>query len=134
MEPVYYYGQHKIIIEKDIFWTQTKGDVSVEEGRQCLEILSQHVAEIAPRPVYVLSDATQVGQIASGSRKLWTMFFKSHRIGGVAIYGGSIMVRAVSQMMLSAGRLVHLIDPSIAFFSTEQEARHFITQLRATQP
>lgn len=88
---------------------------------------------VPDRPVYVLRDGRQGGDISAKSRARIIEISNPQRLAAVVSYGASFRRRIIVSMLMRALRTFKNAAPDAAFFDTESEARAFIAMHR-TRP
>jgi len=83
-------------------------------GKDCFE---KKLAE------YVLIDLQSSTEFSSAARKIWVEFLQDGRIKKTAIFGGNVFVRTLASFVIAAAG-----KKNISFFSTEEEARAWLSQ------
>ncbi len=121
-------GKHSIGLEGDMILFKTDGLLTVAEIHQIHAIAERLMA--GRNDLFVLSDASSAGGTEPDVRKLMVEWFQSHSFTAAATYGGSMITRAVSSLIMNAVRIVNKKIIPIAFFKTEAEARRWLAGLR----
>lgn len=83
---------------------------------------------------YVLVDSSRAGPLSPETRRWIAEWNKAHRISGVAIYGSSLVMRALFTLVLQAISLLRRQPVPYSFLKTEGEAREWLTTLPRPWP
>lgn len=121
-------GKHSIGLEDDMILLRCDGFMTVAEITELHTIADRLMA--GRGDLYVLSDGTNAGNSEPETRKLIVEWFQSHSFSAAASYGGSMIHRAISALIVNAVRIVNKKIIPMSFFKTEAEARRWLDTLR----
>ncbi len=130
-QPVGQIAKHAYSIEGDLLYIVNHGPFTGEEALSFLAIYDQ--VYDAHGYLLLLLDLRESGPAASDARRVlvdWTK--KRAPTMAVAAISGSLIARTTVTLMSSAMRMINNAMPLLAFFSTEAEARAWLSQHRPT--
>lgn len=120
---------HTVRFEGDFTVVTLLGQLTVPDA----ELLSAAYDQELQRHRYLLLLVDLAGSSGASSeaRRTLVMWAKPHgTVISAAAYGGSVFVRSFMKLMNGAVRMLSGKQPALEFFSTEAEARHFLTKER----
>lgn len=121
-------GLHVVSRERDLHLIRLKGALSQDEAEAFHRGMAQTLARYGS--AYVLVDSSQAGSISPQTRRWIAEWNTSHQVGGVAVFGSSLVVRTVITLVLNAIALLRRQAVPSVFVKTEAEARTWIASLR----
>jgi hypothetical protein len=121
-------GLHEVSRERDLHLIRLRGALSEDEAAAFHSGVARTIARYGS--AYVLVDSCQAGSISPQTRRWIAEWNQTHPVGGVAIFGSSLVVRAVLTLVLNAIALLRRQAVPSVFVKTEAEARAWIASLR----
>jgi hypothetical protein len=124
-------GRHRIRIEPpDLCFVTNNGDISIEDAAA----LMSRVGAVAGvnRRVFLLFDVTRSGNMAPEARKAVVDTLGKLPVGGIAIFGATFTIRVVATLILKAIGIIYPSAPAAHFFSSEAEARAWLSERRSS--
>lgn len=103
-------------------------DFSLDDLERMFRICEQVEAEHGY--FLMLSDASNLGNLSSELRRRSAEWGRSHRSGGYATYGGSLVARTVITLLVRGIGLLRKREAPVEFFSTEAAAREWLAARR----
>lgn len=129
MDPDILIGKHRLRLEPpDIMFVTNDGDVSAEEATAIsaqLEAFAQ-----GKDLLLVLFNVERGKSVAPQARKEIVDSMSRLPVGGVAMVGAAFSQRVLATLMSKAMLLLHPAAPPLRFFSTEAEARAWLSERR----
>lgn len=121
-------GLHRASIElPDILHVHYVGDVGLDDFKRLDSLVVQFPGT---GRVYVLRDGREGGQTTLETRAYMARAARVDRLRAVVSYGTSFRARTLIDMSNRAIKALRQEGPELAFFETEEEARHWIAQCR----
>lgn len=120
----YRFGMHTVSVDGDVAFARFIGDESPEEATEIAKLLEGYMARL-PR-LYVMCDVHEMGEVSSGTRRAWILWFKSHNPEAVVITGAGIGIRTVVKLIVGATRVFTGKEPRFVLVGTENEGRAWI--------
>lgn len=122
------FGQHVAWAEEDTFFDTPRGDISLTEMRQMLDL----VEEIKQRQgrVFVITKVRELGAISPEARRMCAQWALQNPISAAAVVGASVATRALLTLVLRAMNLFHPKNMPVRFCSSEEEARLWVAEQR----
>lgn len=121
-------GLHVVSRERDLHLIRLRGALGQDEAEAFHEGVARTIARYGS--AYVLVDSSEAGSIAPQTRRWIAEWNKAHPVGGVAIFGSSLVVRTVLTLVLNAIALLRSQAVPSVFVKTEAEARTWLASLR----
>jgi hypothetical protein len=130
-EREWHFGTHHAWFESpDVLWTKIKGETTHQDGVVLLELYRELGSQ---RPIFVVTDLTEATSVDMRARDHVSWNLRITWFRGAAYIGAGLVQRAVASSMSFLHSLTGKQTPTLAFVSTEAEARAFIAQERASQ-
>jgi hypothetical protein len=123
-------GNHRVYFEQpDVFFIVANGDISVSDVLRIHEAIAAF--EEDKEYIFVLMDASRLGAMEPGARKVGTRPEASRRMRGLVVFSASFTQRIVIMLIAKAFALLKKDDRlAIGSFETEAEARAWIDERR----
>ena len=121
-------GTHRARIEEDTIFLQFIGDVTLEHTR-ALSLLQEQILAKHGR-LFSVTNLHEVGNFSADGRRFLGEWNKKFSVAGVAQYGGTLMGRVMSVLMIGAIRALGGHVPEMKNVSNEDEGRAWINELR----
>lgn len=121
-------GLHVVSRDRDLHLIRLKGVLSQDEAEAFHNGVAQTLARYGS--AYVLVDSSQAGSISPQTRRWIAEWNKAHQVGGVAIFGSSLVIRTVLTLVLNAIALLRSQAVPSTFVKTESEGRAWLASLR----
>jgi hypothetical protein len=122
-------GKHEICVENDVVLCRYHGAVSIEEII-AIHTLIERQMSVHGR-LFQLCDLSDMDDLNRDVRAWIAKWSKEHRLAGLALFGGSLVVQVAATMIERVARLLHRSDtPPVYFCRTEAEARAWLEQKR----
>lgn len=125
-------GAHMIRTEApNVIFLRDRGDVSPSEMSAIIEEARKLAATSGAPPLW-LNDTSELGNVPAETRKVLVRSDLLLILGAVAVFGASLSQRVIARLVLNAARLAHPGHPlpPVSFFSSEAEARAWLTSVR----
>lgn len=122
-------GQHEFNAEGDILFCRLRGDFTVEDVIPMLKLAEEVEAKYGY--YLTIADIRELGHVHPAVRQHGAQWARSHNPAACACYGGSLLARAIVTLTMRAITLVRRQPSPVVFFSTEADARSWLTERRA---
>jgi hypothetical protein len=122
-------GQHVTARERDLVSIRLRGPLSLEEAQGFHAAVARTLARYGT--AFVLVDSSQGGSLSPETRRWIAEWNKSHKVTGVAIFGSSLVVRALLTLVLNAIALMRREAVPSVFVKNEAQARAWLAALRS---
>jgi hypothetical protein len=117
-------GRHECWQEEDLFGVRFHGPILGDDARGLLALLGKLLEERGR--CLLLGDMRDMTGFDSSARREVAHWNRDHKLTGVAVYGGSFAIRAVSMLALKAIKLLGRDPDEVVFVADEAEARRWL--------
>lgn len=117
-------GRHEGWQEDDLVGVRFHGPITGEDARTFLALFG--ALQQARGRCLLLGDMRDMTGFDADARREVAQWNRTHKLTGVAVYGGSFPIRAVSTLALKAIKLVGRDPEEVLLASDEAEARRWL--------
>lgn len=133
MGPQQHIGQHEISIENDVIVCRYRGPLSLAEVAAIHGIIQAQLS-VQPR-LFQICDLRDMDGLSREVREWIAKWSKEHRLAGVVLFGGSLVMQVAATMIERVARLLYRSDtPPVYFCRSEAEARAWVERQRLAPP
>lgn len=127
LQPPRQVGLHTISRERDLNIITLRGPLSLEEAKVYHAMVEASLAQYCS--AYVMVELTEGVSLGPETRRWIADWNQRHQVNGVAIYGGSLVMRAMLTLLLNAIALLRRQRVPSVFVKTESDARAWLAAL-----
>lgn len=132
LQPPTQVGLHTITRERDLNIIKLRGPLSIDEAKVYHAMVEGSLQRYGS--AYVMVDSTDGVSLAPATRRWIAEWNQQHRVNGVAIYGGGVVMRTLLTLLLNAISLLRSQRVPSVFVKTEADARTWLAALTRRSP
>ena len=117
-------GVYRLKWEDKVLHIQHVGNATKEDVLWVFDQIAAQAAQVGP--VDILLDHTQAGSIAPEARKVATQHAAVQHVRYIAIFGFSLVTRAMATLAIRSLMLLSKKNYEVGFFNTASEGRAWI--------
>lgn len=113
-------------VSKNILKIEFIGDITNEDAQENSAEIDELLEKATPsHPIHFLVDASRMGKVSSGARRVFTQRNQNPRIGSTALVGMNRAIRVLAIFIAKAsGR-----EDNMRFFDSEESALEWLKSL-----
>lgn len=122
-------GQHEISIENDVILCRYRGPLSLDEVAAVHAIIQAQLS--VQQRLFQICDLRDMDGLSRDVREWIAKWSKEHRLAGVGLFGGSLVMQVAASMIERVARLLYRSEtPPVYFCRSEAEARAWVERQR----
>lgn len=121
-------GSHHVRTEAGVSFIKVVGVFTLDDTRAIASMHEQILAQYGV--LYVIADLREASGFSPEGRKFLAEWNRRHTVTAIAQFGGSLLARTISNLVVGATRLLGGHVPMIKNVKDEDEARTFIAAFR----
>jgi len=120
-------GTHSLEVNGDFILTHLNGQFTLADMQDFYALAEELTKQ---GPLYILADMNRGGSIQAEARRYAVDNGSRVKIAATAVYGVNLVLKTILTLLARATALHNRAEDTVAFFTTESQARAFLQTVR----